>query len=173
MKRYAVGAVVGALALYAFQPDRTVTYPEVIVPAARILEREVVGPPTIVEKVRYVYLQPEVRAVAPAGVAGDVRAFCRPVVVSDTVRVESPWVIRSVAETPSMVPLRKSKLLVTSMNGYGDVRAEDYRVRPGFSATWGDDVSVRYPRGALFRELGEGLLWYGGFRVLEAVVRMR
>jgi len=176
VSRYALGAIVGALLLYALSPDRTVTYPEVIVPAARIIEREMPpGPPRIVERVKYVYLTPDVRATAPGAVTADVARFCRPVVVAtqtDTIRaVPTTRLIRSVTHKSAPWPLRRDYLLVTSMSGNGELLAEDFRVRPGFQASWGERVTVRYPRTAPITEIGEGLLWYAGFRVLELVVR--
>lgn len=171
-------AVVGALALYVLAWRGPIPYPEVIVPAARIIEREVPsGPPGIVERVRYVYLTPDVRAVAPASVLDDVARFCRPVVVAstDTIQVPSPTVIRSVVYRPSLVPLVKDQLLVTSMDGYGDLVAEDYSVRAPFGIAAGLEepyrTTVRYSRLAPVREVAEGFLWYLAFRALEVVVR--
>lgn len=135
-------------------------YPEVIVPAPRILVREVPsGPPTIREKIVYVYLTPDVRAVAPGAVTEDVARFCRPVLIArtDTVsHVAGPSLIRTVHYTPALWPLGKSALLVTSMDGYGDLVAEDYRVRAPFGVAAGLEepyrTIVRYPRWAPLAE---------------------
>jgi len=83
------------------------------VPAARIIEREVQGPPRLVEKIKYVYLQPDVRATAPRGATEDAARFCRPITVAqtDTVRaIPSAWLIRSVNDNPSWIPLAKDGL---------------------------------------------------------------
>lgn len=170
LSRYALGAIVGALVLYAALPQKVISYPEVIVPAARIIERE---PPTEVrwrDRIVYRYVTPDVRATAPGGALDDVARFCRPLVVAstDTVRIGTPSVIRSVVYNPSLVPLRKDRLLVTSMNGYGDLFAEDYRVRPGYSVSF--ESGVRYSRLAPLREIGEGALWYLTFRAAEAIL---
>jgi len=166
--------LIGALSVW----PEPIYYPEVIVPAARIIEREVPsGPPTIRERIVYVYLTPDVRAVAPGSVTDDVAQFCRPVVVADTVVVKTPTpsLIRSVSFTPHVVPFTKGALLVTSMNGRGDLMAEDYRVRAPFGVAAGLEAPyhtiVRYPRLAPLREVATGILWYGAFRLVEAVVR--
>ncbi len=173
MQRYALGAIVGALVFYALYPDRVHSYPEVVIPAARIIERE---PPVEVrwrDRVVYRYVIPDVRATAPGGAIDDVVRFCRPVSVmgqDSTIRgVSSPAVIRSVVHNPSLVPLRKDRLLVTSMNGYGDLFAEDFRVRPGYSISF--NSGVRYSRFAPLHELGEGALWYLTFRTVEAIFK--
>lgn len=169
---------VGALALYTLRSPTTITYPEVVVPAARIVEREVPsGPPRFVDRMRYVYLRPEVRAVAPGGVVEDVARFCRPITLVDSlhesVKKASPSVIRSIVHTPAFLPLARDGLLVTSMDGWGDLVAEDFRVRPGFGVAAGLTepyrTTVRYSRLAPLRELGEGLVWYGAFRAVEAL----
>jgi len=173
-------ALVGALAFYVAYPNRVVTYPEVVVPAARILEREVPAyPPTIRERIVYVYLTPDVRAVAPGGAVEDVARFCRPILVtrSDTVRTTEigPSLIRTVSYAPPLWPLTRGSLLVTSMDGHGDLVAEDYRVRAPFGIAAGLEAPyhtiVRTPRLAPLREIATGVLWYGAFRALEAVVR--
>ena len=173
---------VGALSLYALLPNREWSYPEVIVPAPRIIVREVPsGPPGIVERIRYVYLTPDVRAVAPGGAVGDVARFCRPTILAiadtlrDALRVPSPSVIRSGTLTQSIIPLRKAHLFLSSMDGYGDLVGEDYGVRLplGFAAGLEEPYRtvVRYPRWAPVREVASGALWYLTFRALEAVVR--
>ena len=170
MRRYAIGAVIGGLALFIWQPEPAILYDTVIVTRLQIVEREMpAGPPRLIERVKYVYLTPDVRAVAPGGAVADVARFCRPVLV-DTASA-SPWVIRTVSHKSAFIPLKRDYLLLSSMNGNGDLAAEDYRVRPGYSATWGEQVQVRYPRWAPVTELGEGLLWYAGFRLIELVVR--
>lgn len=171
-------ALIGALVAYILFPNRVISYPEVIVPAARIIIREVPsGPPSLVERIKYVYLQPEVRAVAPGGALDDVARFCRPLLMAstDTVKIGTPSVIRSVSYNPSLLPLTKGSLLVTSMDGYGDLVAEDFRLRVPFGVAAGlqepYSTTVRYPRWAPLRELGSGALWYLTFRSIEAILK--
>jgi len=164
-------------------PNRVGLYPNVNVPASAIRVREVPfttpGPWDIGTKIRYVYVSPEIRAIAPASVKVDVERFCRPVTIprqSDSeADVPSPSLIRTFAYNPSLVPLRKDGLLVTSMTGYGDLVAEDFRVRAPFGVAAGLEppyhTIVRYPRLAPLREVATGVLWYGAFRLVEAVVR--
>jgi len=172
-----VGGTLVLIAALSVWPG-PIYYPEVIAPAPRILVREVPpGPPTIQERIIYVYLQPDVRAVAPGAVTDDVARFCRPVTVAttDTVRVPSLSLIRSVSYTPAIFPLAQGGLLVTSMDGYGDLMAEDYRVRAPFGVAAGLEApyrtTVRYPRWGILRDAAHGALWYGAFRLVEAVVR--
>lgn len=172
-------ALVGALVFYVLADREPIRYPEVIVPAARIIEREVPsGPPTIIERIRYVYLTPAVRAVAPGAVTGDVARFCRPVVVADTgiAKAPTPSVIRSVDYRPALVPLVRDRLLVTSMDGYGDLVAEDYSVRAPFGIAAGLEApyhtTVRYPRWAVVANVGgDAAKLYGIFRFIQDVVR--
>jgi hypothetical protein len=166
--------LIGALSMW----PEPIYYPEVIVPAPRIIVREVPsGPPTIREKIVYVYLTPDVRAVAPGGATEDVARFCRPVMVAstDSVRVGTPSVIRTVTVGTTWLPFQRHPLLVTSMNGYGDLVAEDYRARTPFGVAAGLEepyrTVVRYPRWAPLREVATGFGWYIGFRLMEAVVR--
>ena len=156
--------LIGALSLW----PEPIYYPEVIVPAPRILVREVPsGPPTIRERIVYVYLQPDVRAIAPGAVVEDVVRFCRPVVlaIADTLRVPSPSLIRTGTVTPSIIPLRKAHLFLSSMDGYGTLVGEDYGVRLplGFAAGLEPPFHtvVRYSRLAPFREIARGFAWWG------------
>jgi hypothetical protein len=158
-------------------PNRVISYPEVIVPAARILEREVPGEIRWRDRLVYVYLTPDVRAVAPGAVTEDVARFCRPITVAstDSVQIGTPSVIRTVAFAPSLVPLVKGALLVTSMDGYGDLIAEDYRARAPFGIAAGLSepyrTVVRYPRWAPLREAATGFGWYLIFRSAEAILK--
>lgn len=164
----------GALALYALSPDRTITYTDVIVPAARIIERE---PPIEVrfrDRIVYRYVEYEQRAVAPGGALEQAQAFCRPQVLmhtqTDTVfQVDTLVLMRSAVHRPGWF-ISKDDLLVTTVSSVGDLEARDYRVRPGFSAVAaGNDVLVRYPRMALPRELVEILAVLGvGFGIGKA-----
>ena len=172
--------LVGALGLYLLYPNRVISYPEVIVPAARIITREIPsGPPTIRQKIVYVYLTPEVRAVAPGAVVEDVARFCRPTLLAqtDTVRPTElgPSVIRTVAYSSSLLPMFKGSLLVTTMSGNGDLIAEDFRTREPFGVRAGlnepFNTTVRYSRLAPLRELAGGAIWYLTFRSIEAILR--
>jgi len=170
-----IGGTLVLIAALSLWPE-PIYYPEVIVRASDILPREAPpGPPSLRQRIVYVYLRPDVRAIAPGAVVEDVVRFCRPVLVADTVQVPSPSLIRSVVYSPSLVPLVKGSLLVTSMDGHGDLVAEDYRVRAPFGIAAGMEApyhtTVRYPRLAPLREVATGVLWYGAFRLVEAVVR--
>uniref|UniRef100_A0A6M3XTK8 Uncharacterized protein n=1 Tax=viral metagenome TaxID=1070528 RepID=A0A6M3XTK8_9ZZZZ len=153
-------------------------YRELIAPASALLPREVPAyPPTIREKIVYVYLAPDVRAVAPRAVTEDVVRFCRPVTVAttDTVLVPSPSLIRTFTVGQTWLPFQRHPLLVTSMDGHGDLIAEDYHVRLPLGVAAGLEApyrtTVRYPRWGILRDAAHGALWYGAFRLVEAVVR--
>lgn len=173
--------LVGAIGLYVLLPNREWSYPEVIVPAARIITREVPGEIRWRDRIVYRYLTPDVRVVAPGAVVDDVARFCRPILLaqSDPERptevVPSPSLIRSGTLTESIIPFRRAHLFLSSMDGYGDLVGEDYSVRTpvGFSAGLEEPyrTTVRYPRWAPVREVAGGFLWYVAFRALEAVVR--
>jgi hypothetical protein len=171
--------LVGALIVAAFG-ERLFPYREVETTRIAIIRREVpFGPPSLGQRIQYVYKQPDVRAVAPGAVTDAVTRFCRPTLVAqtDTVRATGavPSVIRSVVHRPALLPLARDGLLVTSMDSYGDLIAEDFRVRPGFGIRAGLDppfnTVVRYSRLAPLREIAGGALWYVAFRAVEAVVR--
>ena len=157
---YLLGAVVGCLVLFSTAwPESHVPYPEVIVPAARIIEREPDTVRTFVDRIRFVRAAPVVVAIAPAGAMSEVAAFCRPSIlaVTDTVEVEVPArvLLRSVTHRPGWW-FQADRLELTGPTSLGDLKAFDYRVRPGFTArTSGDSVLVRYPRTGLFREVVE------------------
>lgn len=161
-------ASIGALGLYALAPAaEPVTYRDVIVSDTVILEREPPArPPTIIERIRYVTIEPRQVATAPGGGASDVAEFCRPTVVATTDTVEVPVVdpmllLRSVSHDPGWF-WQRDNLLLTGPTSTGDLRALDYSVRPGFSVrVHGDSALVRYPRTALFRELLEVALPLG------------
>lgn len=165
-------ALAGALALYAVVDTAPVRYPEVIVPAARIIEREVPGEIRWRDRIQYVYLQPDTRAVGTDGALADVQRFCRPIAVPDA---PAPSVIRTVSFTPSLLPLRKGSLLVTSFDATGTLIAEDFSARAPFGIRAGLDppyqTLVRYDRLSLPRELAHGFLWYLPLRALEAILR--
>jgi len=176
----AVGGLVVLLAALSVWPE-PILYPEVIVRASDIYQRE--GPfsqPTIRDRLVYVYVQPDVRAIAPGAVTEDVARFCRPTLVAqtDTVRPTEmvASVIRSVVYSPSLVPLLKGSLLVTSMDGHGNLIAEDYRARAPFRVAAGlrepYHTQVRYPRWAAPVDYARGALeLYGAFRLFLDVVR--
>ena len=154
-----------------------IVYHEVVVPAPRIIEREVPGEVRFVDKIKFVYVDAGVTATAPAGATLAVQLFCAPtvaLVLGDTTSaLPRQEVIRSVVAGHSLIPLRRDPLLVTSMDSYGDLFARDYKVRPGFGVGSGDQIVVRYSRWALLGELAEGLLWHGGFSLVEVLVGIR
>lgn len=174
-------ALVGALVLYVVWSPPELPYSDGVMPASAIRAREMPftapGPWDVGTRIRYVYVDADIRAIAPASVTVDVERFCRPILVRDSTgrRDPSPSVIRTLSYTPSGIPMRKGSLLVTSMDGYGDLIAEDYRVRAPFGVAAGLEepyrTVVRYPLLAPLRELATGAVWYGAFRLAEAVVR--
>lgn len=153
-------AVIGAILFYVVEPNDPVTYTEVIVPAPRIIEREPPArPPTIIERVRYVNIQPNQVATAIGGALGNAQEFCRPttVVTTDTLSkpVDPTLLLRSVVHTSGWF-WQKDNLFLSGPTSYGDLTAADYSVRPGFSArVSGDSALVRYPRTAFFKDLLE------------------
>lgn len=156
--------LVGALVAYLLIPSDPVTYTDVVVPAARIIEREPPDrPPTIIERVRFITVEPRQVATAPGGAMDDVTRFCRPttVVQTDTVEVPAPdpmLLFRSVSfdERPAWNPFAKDELLVTGPTSLGDLRSLDYPVRGSFDIrASGDTALARYPRGALVRDVVE------------------
>lgn len=176
-------ALVGALCLYVVWSPPELPYSGMIVPPEAIRARELPftapGPWDVGTRIRYVYVDADIRAIAPASVKVDVERFCRPVTIalqdSTSAEVPSPSLIRSVSYSPALLPLTRSKLLVTSMDGYGNLAAEDYTVRAPFGVAAGIQepyrTVVRYNRSAIGTEVGRGILWYGVFRLVEAVVR--
>lgn len=159
----AAGILLGIVLLQATGQTSPMPYPEIIVPAARIIEREAPArPPTIVERIVYVNVQPELRAEAPGGALEDVQAFCRPVspVDTDTVRVPDPmFLIRSGAWHESW--LGRDELRLAGPTNAGDLLEYTYRSRGSFDfRTDGDSVLVRYGRLNVVRdwfELGSQL----------------
>lgn len=174
--------LVGALVAYLLLPNDPVTYTDVVVPAARIIEREPPDrPPTIIERVRYVNVPPAQVATAPGGATDDVARFCRPTVVAKTDTVEVPvadpmLLFRSVSfdERPIWNPLAKDELLVTGPTSLGDLKALDYPVRGSFDVrASGDTALVRYPRGALVRDVVEtGAVVYTAIDLIPELIRL-
>lgn len=163
----AAWAAVGAVALYAAIPThKGPTYDHVVVPAARIVEREVPGPERLKDRVVYRYIPALQVASAPAGAQLQVQSFCAPTVAvaaGDTTAAKLPHVelVRSVVHSSSWLPFRRGSLLVTSVDGVGDLFARDYPVRDDFGVGSGDSVVVRYGRLAWAKEAGRGVLWAG------------
>lgn len=160
MIRYLIGAVAGVLVMMLVVTPYQPVYRNVVVSAARIVEREPpASPPTIVEKVVYQYLQPSVQAEAPGGALGDVQSFCKPVVVAvtDTVLVpDRQLLLRSVSVDPGWF-LGKDEVFVSGLTNTGDLWSADYRVRPGaWSArVAGDSILMRQPRTSIIRQGAE------------------
>lgn len=176
-------ALVGALVAYLLLPSDPVTYTDVVVPAARIIEREPPDrPPTIIERIRYVNIPPAQVATAPGGAADDVTRFCRPTVIAktDTVEVPAPdpmLLFRSVSleERPIWNPLATDELLVTGPTSLGDLQALDYQVRGSFQArASGDSALVRYPRGSMVRDVVEvGAIIYTAIDLIRLLAEAR
>lgn len=171
----------GAFLFYVFDPTRDpITYREIIVPAARILEQE---PDTVVrwrERIVYIEVQPEVVATAPLGALDDLQAFCAPSMMPPSSGPPAPVVVTAAARDTVSVGRAvvhkdgwfwfKDDLTVTAFTNYGDLRAEHFRVRDGFSVRFGPNPSVvRSPRFGLVKEVIEVLaplaVGYGACRV--------
>ena len=174
---YVGAAVAGALLFFIVAwPSEPVTYPVVIVPAARIEVREVPGEVRWRDRIVYRFVEAAQTAVAPTGGLADAEAFCAPFLVEiDTVTAPRRELVRSVVHNPALFPLRRDGLFVSSVSNDGELIGRDYSVRPGFGLRAADSVLVRYPRGSFVRELGEGLLWWalieGTRRIAFSVAR--
>lgn len=157
-----LAAAVGALAFYALGPSaEPVIYREVVVPTRAIVEREPPPrPPRIVERIRFISPPAFQIATAPGGGADDVADFCRPTILALTDTVEAPapdpvLLLRSGVHTRASWwhPFDRGELLLTGPTSYGELKAFDFPVRPGFDfRARGDSVLVRYPRGAALRD---------------------
>lgn len=160
LARYLIGAIVGvALAFIVASPAQPVTFDRVVVPPQRIVELEPPArPPTIIERVRFITIQPRQVATAPGGAAPEVSAFCRPVVLE--ARGEDS--VQESTHTPVLVlrsgsydrswwnPLSKGELALTGFTNLGDLQRSTYSTRSSFDfRTSGDSVIVRQGRGAL------------------------
>ncbi len=170
--------LIGFLAAWLWAPRKDhVPYPEVIVPAARIIKREPDTVRTFVDRIRFVNVQPILVARAPGGAQGEVAAFCRPTLLAltDTVEVEPPaprLLLRSGVHSPGWF-FQQARRLRTGPTSLGDLQALDFPVRPGFTfRTSGDSVLVRYPRSGLGRELLEfGITLAGGYMLGRTIGR--
>ena len=156
--------LVGVLLAYIVLPSEPVAYPEVIVPAARIIEREMPArPPTIVERIVYVNVPPRQVARAIGGAQDNVASFCRPTVLAmtDTLEVQVPapeLLLRSGQHqrAPIWKLFARGNLMIAGPTSHGDLAAADYPVRAGYAfRTSGDSALVRYPRGAFVRDVIE------------------
>lgn len=167
--RYVLGAVVGALLAYLLFPSDPIVFTEVVVPAPRILEREPEVRQTIVERIRFVTIEPRQAARAPGGAVDFVSSFCRPTVVaasgSSIEREEPATLIRSLVHRPSRIPFRRDELELFGVTSLGDLTDSFYDVRPGFTVvSGGPTIVVRYPRAAVLVELLElGIPLAAGF----------
>jgi hypothetical protein len=154
-----LGAAAGAWLFQSCAPADVVPYPEVIVPAARIIEREPPArPPTIVERIVYVAPQPTLTARAPSGAVEAVDRFCRPVTLvrTDSVTVvDTVLVIRSGSWNESWWTPRPDELRLTGFTNVGDLEERTYRTRGSFDFIAVDDeLVVRYGR---FNAIGDWL----------------
>jgi len=160
---YVFGAVMGALLLFQTAwPETFIPYPEVIVPARRIIEREPDTVRTFVDRIRYVRVEPTMVARAPDGARDEVLTFCEPTMMAAAPPLEAPPPIpapRLLVRSGTFDPgwwFQKDALLLTGPTSHGDLKAFDYRTRGSFTfRTTGDSLIVRYPRTALFREAAE------------------
>lgn len=163
-------ALVGALLWYALAPGaELVDDPRpVFVERTHIVEQE---PDTVVRFIdRIVYVTaPMVRhEIALGGAALEVAEFCRPSVTrsvsGDSTQSVSPpapqLLIRSVVfrEPGLFRPLERARAQFTGVTSHGDLELQEYLVRGSFEARAGPgtDITVRYGRVALLRDVFEG-----------------
>lgn len=156
---YLGAAIVGALLFYVVAPANPITFTEVIVPAARIIELE---PPTEVrwrDRIVNHYVAPTQVATAPGGAAEAVVTFCRPVVLStvDTVEVEVPaMVLLRSGVTRGGWWTQRGTVDLTGLTNHGDLMRFSFSTRPGWDfVASGDSVLVRYPRTAVVKQIAE------------------
>lgn len=157
--RYVVAAIIGALLFYVIAPANTVTFTEVIVPAARIIELE---PPTVVrwrDRIVNHYVAPIQVATAPGGAQDALQEFCRPVVLRtvDTVEVEVPAkVLLRSGVTRDGWWTQRGQIDLVGFTNFGDLKRFSFPTRPGWDfIASGDSVLVRYPRTAVVRQVIE------------------
>ncbi len=152
--------VIGFFVSWNFAPRTDyVAYPEVIVPAARIIELEPPTEPGWRDRIVNHYITPTQLATAPGGAQDALADFCRPVVLRtiDTVEVEVPSLVllRSGVTRDGWWTQRGSVDLVGFTN-YGDLKRFSFSTRPGWDfIASGDSVLVRYPRTAVVRQVIE------------------
>ena len=149
---------IGALVAYLLLAPggKGPTFDRVIVPAARIIEREPDTVKTFVDRIVYRDAPRIQVAVAPRAAVQVVNEFCAPVVlqaVGDTLTSSRRLIaIRSGTHRPTswwnpIAPLRRAGLTLTGFTNDGDLEQSDYSVRDGFSfRAAGDSLQVRYPR---------------------------
>lgn len=147
--------------------------PTLVVPAPRIIEREVPGPTKIRTRIVYKYVQADVTARAPGGAESDVAAFCKPVVAKiqgDTAAARTApqsELVRSLTAHSPWLWWRPASLVVTSETNRGDLYARDYRTGIDFGVGSGDSILVRSPRLEPVKRLGKSLLDYAFWRLVE------
>ena len=154
MKQLLAGLLAGLVLAWVFKPEPVPVYRDVIVSDTVILEREPDTVRTFVDRIVTVHAEPLQVATAPSVLVNEVARFCAPVtaLITDTVIVEKQVLLRSLSHSPGWF-LQPDKLLLTGVTNYGDLKAFDYSVRPGFTArTVGEDVLVQYPRTAWLRQ---------------------
>ena len=145
-----VGMVSGVVLMQFFGPEPFVEFPEVIVPAARIIELEPPArPPTIVERV--VYRFPPVRtARAVGGGTAAVSAFCEPVLTpiqTDTVVVTAGPILMLRSGVYNRSWWGKDNLRLVGPTNMGDLLQLSYHTLGSCDfRTSGDSVIVRYGR---------------------------
>jgi hypothetical protein len=172
------GAAAGAWLFQSCGPADFIAFPEVIVPAARIVEREPPPrPPTIIERIVYVAPRPVQVARAPGGASDALSAFCAPVTLvqgPDTVVVvDTVLVLRSGVYSEAWLPGRKDELRLTGFTNVGDLEERTFRTRGSFDFTTagGSEVIVRYGRLAFVGDLVDaGAYGWSLFSLLRAGV---
>ena len=133
-------------------------YPEVIVPARVIIEREPDTIRTFVDRIRYRTVRPFLVGTAVGGASEGVEAFCPPPAPPAEEAIAAPDSTAAPPAAPPRVLLRSGTfksgwwlggdhLLLTGPTSNGDLRSFDFNMRGDFSfRTSADSVIVRYPR---------------------------
>ena len=174
-----VAMVIGMVLAYALIPSDPIVYNHVIIPAARIIEREPDTVRTFIDRIRFIEAPARQVAVAPGGAQGQVQAFCQPIIatLSDTVGIGpivDPMLLLRSVRYERRWSVRKDRLFVAGPTNYGDLVAHDYEVRGDFTlAMVGDRPLVQYPRTSLLYDIWEGgSQVYTGYKIAETLIGM-
>jgi len=155
-----VGAISGIVFFQQCGPEPFVSFPEVIIPVARIIELEPPDrPPTIIERVVYQF-PPASTARALGGGTAAIEAFCQPLIAAikqDTVvitTVEPQLFLRSGTLDQSW--WGKDNFSVTGPTNTGDLLRLSYHTRGSFDfRASGDSVIVRYGKFNIFKDYAQ------------------
>ena len=158
---FLVGLAAGAALLLVFGGLEATTFPyrEVIVRTEEIEAREPPArPPTIIERIQYREIDPQLLARAPGGAVELTARFCAPVTLldRDTVEVvDTVFLMRSVVHNePSwFTPWRADELRLTGPQNTGGLLELTYATRGSFDVR-ADGPGVRVRQGR-FNVLGD------------------